>query len=137
MFLNVKKPAGQTGSFNLEVSEPPKEESEIDIAALIDREKRKLSRLYEAFEDGVYTKEEFSERREVVRSQIEKLEGYKPKPSDIAEKRRQLLETKKSIIPLLKSETTSESEKNALLRSFISKIVFDRPSGTVDLFFYA
>lgn len=137
LVLSAIEVAFETGSFNLEVSEPPKEESEIDIAALIDREKRKLSRLYEAFEDGIYTKEEFVERREAVRSQIETLEGYKPKPSDVAEKRHQLLESKQELIPLLKDETTPESEKNAILRSFISKIVFDRPSGTVDLFFYA
>lgn len=137
LVLSAVEVAFATGSFNLELSEAPKEEIEIDVAVLIDREKRKLSRLYDAFEDGIYTKEEFSERRELVRSQIEKLEGYKPKPSDIAEKRRQLVETKKSVIPLLKSKTTSEGEKNAILRSFISKIVFDRPSGTVDLFFYA
>ena len=137
LVISAIEVAFETGTFNLEIKEEPQiDEYTIDISTMLEREEKKLERIQEAFEDGIYTKEEFKERRDIVRQQIAKLENYKPTPTEIGDKRRELIEKNKKLIPLLKSNKISESEKNEILRSFISKIVFSRPAGTVDLFFY-
>lgn len=136
LVISALEVAFETGSFNLEIKEPEKEAEIFDVTILIEKEKRKLERVREAFEDGVYTLDEYKERRNMISEQITKLETYKPEKPNLDDKRRELIERNKELIPMLKSSTVPEHDKNEALRAIISKIVFSRPAGTVDLFFY-
>ena len=129
-----------TGVFNLTVRNRNKflnEETEIDINNLIFKEEQKLRRVREAYEDGVYTLEEFKESKQIISNQIELLKKrtFKPKNSE-KELRKKLIEKYKNVPEQLKSDNLTEAEKNDILCSFIDKIVFDRKSESIELFFY-
>jgi DNA invertase Pin-like site-specific DNA recombinase len=139
MVITAIEQAFETGCFNLTVKDINQvQKPSIDIPALIDKEQLKLKRITEAYEDGVYTLDEYKERRQLVSEQIENLKAQLPtiQPESNSELSRKLINSKKNVISLLKSKKLSESEKNAILRSFIDKIVFDRTNSSIEIFFY-
>lgn len=138
MVILAIEQAFSTGCFNLSIKDVSQEETAIDIDALIDKENLKLQRISEAYEEGVYTLDEYKERRAIVKNQILNLNKQRPKRNDdkLPQLRQELMESKKNVISLLKSKKLSEGEKNELLRSFIDKIIFDRAKSSIELFFY-
>ena len=130
----------KTGKFNLNVKNINKnksEETEIDINALIQKEEQKLRRIKEAFEDGIYTLEEYKESKALIGAQIENLKKRTIKPQNTEkELKKKLIEKYKNVASQLRSSNLSEAEKNDILRSFIEKIVFNRADTSIELFFY-
>ena len=127
--------AFKTENFNLNIRKKS-DEPDIDISALIDKEKLKLKRIKEAYEDGIYTLAEFKESKSLIEHNIEQL-TIQIKPTDNEkELKRKLIDKNKNVLQLLKSPKTSEKDKNEILKSFIEKIVFDRINTTIELFFY-
>lgn len=138
MVIAAVEVAFKTESFSLTVKRPHNDEQQIDIASLIKREKTKLGRIREAYEDGVYTLEEYKESKEKIEKAISRYrEAEQPKEKDINELKHRLVEKHKDVLAQLKSPEVSEKDKNELLKEFIEKIVFNRPKGAVQLFFYA
>lgn len=130
----------KSGVFNLTVKNPKgqSEETGIDINNLVAKEEQKLRRIKEAFEDGVYTLEEYKESKKIISAHIESLKKQLViPPKNKKELQRKLLEKYKNVPTQLRSNNLSEAEKNNLLRSFIDKIVFDRTNTSIELFFYA
>lgn len=130
----------KSGDFALtpkeQVVEKPKE---LDINYLIEKEKTKLKRVQEAYEEGVYNLPEFKQRKEIIENRIITIqkENNPTEPKQDAEKaKKRLIKRRKEIISTLKSPTVPETEKNALLCTFINKIVFNRQKSSVELFFY-
>lgn len=130
----------KSGDFALtpkeQVVEKPKE---LDINYLVEKEKTKLKRVQEAYEEGVYNLPEFKQRKEIIENRIITLqkENNPTEPKQDAEKaKKRLIKRRKEIISTLKSPTVPETEKNALLCTFINKIVFNRKKSSVELFFY-
>lgn len=110
--------------------------TEIDVAALIEKEVQKYARIKEAFEAGIYTIDELRESRELIDQRINALRAQvKPRHSEIA-LRKKIIEENKDAIQTLRDPSVSEEEKNALLHSFIDRIVFDRKNATIDVIFY-
>lgn len=105
--------------------------------ANIDREKQKLKRIMEAYEDGIYTLDEYKERRLKIENRLEQLQstkmGSKPNESDI---RKQFLQEKKKLIKQLRKSDLDIGEKNKILHSFIDKIIYDKTNNSIDIFFY-
>ena len=100
----------------------------------IAREMQKLTRAREAYENGVDTLEEYRLGKEKITGQIERLRAQKAAekaPPQEAPKAAQ-----KDIVKRLRDPDISVEEKNTLLRTFIDKIVFDRVSGRVQIFYY-
>lgn len=129
----------RTGDFNISVKNisTNAEETEIDIDALIAKEELKLKRIKAAFEDGVYTLEEYKESKEIIGSQIEALRKRSVKPQNTTkELKRKFIEQHKNVVPMLKSPNVSETEKNNLLRSFVDKIIFNRKTESIQIYFY-
>lgn len=128
----------KTGSFNLTVRNTNKSDvTEIDINSLIAKEQLKLKRIKEAFEDGIYTLEEYKESKANICEQIESLKARFIKPQNSEkELKRKLIEKHKNVATQLRNGSLSEVEKNDILRSFIDKIVFDRKNTSIELFFY-
>ena len=140
MVITVLEQTFKTGIFNLTIRNRNKshtEETEIDINALIEKEEQKLCRIKEAFEDGVYTLEEYKESKLLIGEQIETLKKRFIKPQNSEkELKRKLIEKYKNVPTQLRSDDLSEAEKNDILRSFVDKIVFDRTNTSIELFFY-
>ena len=131
--------AFKTETFDLTVKNRPvlDEVSEIDIDAIIKKEQRKLNRIKEAYENGVYTLDELKESKRIADNNIAELKkkAISPQKSK-SELIKSLIEKHKDIIPQLKNPDISESEKNAILRSFIDKIVFNRSTASIRIFYY-
>ena len=127
--------AFNTGCFNLTIKNK-KAPEQIDISALIEKEEMKLRRIKEAYENGVYRLEEFKHSKEIVQSQITRLQEQKPVINDISAKA-ELVEKYKDCISQLKSDKVSDAEKNQILHSFVERIVFNRKDSTIDIFFYS
>jgi DNA invertase Pin-like site-specific DNA recombinase len=109
----------------------------INIESLIEKQKAKLSRIREAYEDGVYTLDEFKESKNDIEKHISRLREQVPKKKESnAELKRKLIIEKAELIPCLRNLDTTEEEKNEILKSFVDKIVYDKASESIDIFFY-
>ena len=130
--------AFKTETFNLSVRDVSKlPDNNIDINNLIAKERQKLRRIKEAFEDGVYTLSEYKESKQIIEEQISNLKSRQIKPQNSKnEICRKLIEKNKNVIKQLQSQNINEYEKNYILRSFIDKIVFNRTASGIDIFFY-
>lgn len=139
MVLTGIETAFETGIFNIKIknTRPTEEKTEIDIDALIQKEQLKYNRIKEAFEAGVYTIEELKESRRMIDERITALRAREIKPQHTeAQLRKKLIDEHKNAVATLRDPTVSEEDKNELIRSFIDKIVFDRKSTSIQLFFY-
>ena len=123
-------------NFLFEPSQRPEpEDNKHRIELLIKNEKNKLKRAKEAYESDVYSLDEFKETKQAVEKRITELESEltaAPKRKDTKELAHKIIEA----LPLLRSDTLTEEEKNAVLKSFVSKIVFKKPSNDIDIYFY-
>lgn len=138
MVISTLEASFRTGLFKVIVknTQSTDEITEIDIAALIEKEVQKYARIKEAFEAGVYTIDELRESRELIDQRINALRAQvKPRHSESA-LRKTIIEENKDAIQTLRDPSVSEEEKNALLHSFIDRIVFDRKNATIDVIFY-
>ena len=94
------------------------------------KEKSKLNKIYDYFEDGTYDKQEFTERLSIAKSKIKELED-KIKPLQIKQKQEEKANKEKTlVIPKLQNvldiydEIESNEEKNKLLKSIIEKVTY-------------
>lgn len=137
MVLIAIEQSFETGEFNITVrNNKNSNEPKIDIPALIEKEKLKLKRIKEAYEDGVYTLEEFKESKQLIKGQIERLTSKIKPQGNENELKEKLIKQKKNILGTLKNPKISEKDKNELLKSFVDKIVFDRIKSEIEIFFY-
>ena len=130
--------AFQSGEFHVSVRpDQNREVTEIDVAALIEKEEIKYQRIKEAYEEGVYAVDELKESRKMIEERISKLKAQEIKPQNTEKEiRKKIIEENKNVIHTLRDVSVSEAEKNSILRGFIDKIVFDRANEKVQLFFY-
>lgn len=122
--------------FLFEPSQKPEpEDNKHRVELLIKHEKTKLKRAKEAYENEVYSLEEYKETKQAVEKRISELEA---ELTNVSEKKDTKALTNKIIeaLPLLRSDSLTEEEKNAVLKSFVSKIVYKKPSNDIDVYFY-
>lgn len=108
------------------------------LLVLLDKERKRMKRLEEAFEAGVDTLEEYQRKKKEVQQRRKRLEAE-------AEERKRdenwpvqcIQKTSDSLIKILSGEKISEREKNILLCAFVSKIIFDRRKGTIEIHYYS
>ena len=128
----------ETASFHLEITSKTKPDENIPL--LIAREKKKLERIKDAYENGVYTLEEYRQSRDSVRNRIAELEEtFRTQQSEQTEEQAELEKFRDKLIPVmpsLKTPAVPEEVKNAMLKSFVRRIVFDRSQCEVTIFFY-
>lgn len=100
------------------------------LEAELKKQERKKERLFDSWEsdDGMYTKEEFIERKQLYTHTIEelkkKIKEFKattPKSVDYEER----ITTLHAVIKTLKDDTISAQEKNNFLKEVIEKITYD------------
>lgn len=118
--------------FTFEVKKNPAREADDINIILLEKEYKKLERIKEAFEAGVDSLEEYKLNKTRIQNRISELENEIPKPSseDVTEKMKASLS---DILTQLREGNVSENEKNVLLRSIISGIIFDKKNMTIQI----
>ena len=138
MVISTIEASFRSGLFKVVVknTRPTAEVTEIDVAALIEKELQKYARIKEAFEAGVYTIDELRESRELIDQRINALRAQvKPQHHESA-LRKKIIEENKEAIQALRDPSVSEEEKNAMLHGFVDRIIFDRATTSIDVIFY-
>lgn len=128
----------EKSEFNLEFTAEKKTDENIPL--LIARENKKLERIKDAYENGVYTLEEYKKSRDSVQNKIAEFEKRLfARQSQITDKQSRIQEFHEKtvqLMPLIKSPAMPEETKNTILKSFIRRIIFDRSKCDVQIFFY-
>ena len=138
MIISALESAAVTGDFKLTARPKAESDTADSTAALIAKEQRKLERIKDAYENEIYTLDEYKASREQIMRRIHELTAKQSTTRrDEAADRRQLRDKLTAILPALRSPATSESTKNALLKSVIDRVIFYRSSSGIDVFFYA
>jgi DNA invertase Pin-like site-specific DNA recombinase/exonuclease VII small subunit len=101
----------------------------------IERLTKKLNRAKDAYEDGVYSLNEFKERKNKVEGEIKILNSKRETKKDSAEEAFERKASVKAGAELLTDPKVSETEKNIALRQIVSKIVFNRKGNEISLFY--
>ncbi len=138
MVISTIEASFRTGLFKVVVknTQPTAEITEIDIAALIEKEVQKYARIKEAFEVGIYTIDELRESRELIDQRINALRAQVKPQHHASALRKKIIEKNKEAIQTLRDPSVSEEEKNEILHGFVDSIIFDRTSTTIDVIFY-
>ncbi len=128
----------ETSSFHLEITSKTKTDENIPL--LMARENKKLERIKDAYENGVYTLDEYKKSRDSVQSKINELEEkFRTQQSEQTDEQAEMAKFRDKLIPVmpsLKTPAVPESMKNSILKSFVRRIVFDRSRCDVEIFFY-
>ena len=116
---------------------PSAEKPRVDYTRLIDAEKRKLDRCRDAYQAGADTLEEYAENKRRIQHTIRQLESQaaaQPAPDsfDRAAFSKKVLD----VVSTITRDDVSEAAKNEALRTIVSHIVFNKPSDTIDVYFY-
>ncbi len=117
----------------------PNEEYQSEaIEKQILRERQKLIRVKEAYENGIDSIDEYRINKQKILERIEQLQTKMPSkkvpPKD--ELMKKFRAGQKDTIKRLRDPKISVEEKNTLLRTFIDKIIFDRMNCQVQVFYY-
>ena len=124
-------------NFNLNVK-PTNDQSNIDInQKLHEKEKLKLIRIRQAYENGIDTLEEYKDRKKNITSKIAELENALNIKTNTKKKKLDFKNKLSKVLSILKDNNVAESEKNAVLKSCIEKIIFNRPLSTIDIYYFA
>lgn len=126
-----------SGLLDVNIYEPKVEKRpETPVASLLEKERKKLERVREAYESGIDTLDEYRQNKEKLLRHIAELESMLPTETEKDEDVRELLAVRlKAALDILDSPTTSETAKNLALRSIVHKIVLIRPRGIIEIFY--
>lgn len=125
----------QNGEFNFEVHKIVLTSTNIN-GILLKKEHDKLERAKTAYQAGIDTLEEYKLNKELISNKIKELEASVPQMTE-----KEINETMKTnlstVIAKIKDKTCSENEKNTLLKSIISSIIFDRKNLTIQIKYHS
>lgn len=138
MVITAIDVAFKTGMFRVTVkNRQPDPANEIDVKALIEKEQQKYNRIKEAYEAGVYSVEELAESRRLIKERIDNLRAQEIKPQRTeTELRKKLIKQHQNTVEKLRDPSISEEDKNEILRTFVDKIIFNRATEEVEIFFF-
>ena len=95
---------------------------------------KKLNRVKDAYDNGVYALSDFKKRKEKIEVELNKLEAWaeteKALPKDSSFKK-----SEQKILRFLNEPDIPETEKNAVLRQIVNRIVFNRSENKICLFY--
>ena len=130
--------AVETQSFNIEAPARMTADRGTDYDKLIRSEQRKLERVKEAYENGIDTLAEYAEKKRKVLAAIARLEseaaGEQPAPVFNAAAYAKRVA---NVLVQIRDPSLSAQSKNDVLRSILLKIVYDKASQRLVLYFYA
>lgn len=135
--INALKSDLETQNFNIYNIKSAEEQKGSDITPmLIEKEKKKLERIKEAYAAGIDTLEEYRSNKERILKAIEELE--KNKKSSVITKEdmhKKLSATIRQSLDILEDPNCSESLKNITLRSFVRQIVYAKKTQSIEILY--
>lgn len=131
--------AANSLSFTFAPNESKKTEKEIDYDTLIVKEKEKLKRCKEAYQNGIDSLDEYAANKKSIQESIDFLLNNKKSVSETQKNVDLTLYAHKvmNIVEMIKDTTVSEKAKNEALRTIISHIVYDKANLELAIYFYA
>ncbi len=125
------------GELDIAIKET-KDDSVKDVSEiLLKKEYVKLERIKLAYENEIDSIDEYRLNKTKILERIKQLEKQISKPEvDKTSIQNKFKKNLKDAIIKLKLTDLSENEKNEILRSFISKIVFHRDNNTIQTYYY-
>ena len=135
--INALKSDLETQNFNIYNIKSAEEQKGSDITPmLIEKEKKKLERIKEAYAAGIDTLDEYRSNKEKILKAIEELE--KNKKSSVITKEdmhKKLIATIRQSLDILEDPNCSESLKNITLRSFVRQIVYAKKTQSIEILY--
>lgn len=135
--INALKSDLETQNFNIYNIKSAEEQKGSDITPmLIEKEKKKLERIKEAYAAGIDTLEEYCSNKEKILKAIEELD--KNKKSSVITKEdmhKKLSATIRQSLDILEYPNCSESLKNITLRSFVRQIVYAKKTQSIEILY--
>lgn len=135
--INALKSDLETQNFKIYNIKSAEEQKGSDITPiLIEKEKKKLERIKEAYAAGIDTLEEYRSNKERILKAIEELE--KNKKSSVINKEdmhKKLSATIRQSLDILEDPNCSESLKNITLRSFVRQIVYAKKTQSIEILY--
>lgn len=127
----------KAGSITLDPKAPKiSASSGVDYARLIAAEERKLSRAQDAFLSDAITVEDLKRMRAQIESQIESLRAAQAQETASAHTQPSTTIARiVEVLAVMESPDATPAAKNDALRSVISRIVYNKPDGTLDIFY--
>lgn len=135
--IEALETAVTTLEFNIEPKQSKINNNIIDYDKLITAEKHKLQKIKEAYLNGVDTLEEYQQNKNELLNTISQLQNEKKKTEPAANDFNKELFAKKVVnaIDFIKSPDASEQSKNEMLRTIISKIIYDKANSSLVIIF--
>lgn len=112
---------------------PTREAERPDYTKLIEAERRKLERVKQAYLNGVDTLEEYQQAKRVIESVIEEYSAPELGRDEPEETGEEYAARVREIVEYIEDESVSERKKNEALRTIISKIVYVKDKGAVEV----
>ncbi len=131
----------ESGNIDYEVQKPAPAQDHTEAAALHARLKRldqKESRIKDAYMDGIDTLEEYKQNRQLIQNEREsilELLRQNQVPEDPDRQKEAMLANIRSVLDILASDQFTTAQKNAAMKSIISKIVYDRDKHHIDIYY--
>lgn len=109
----------------------------VDITpSLIEKERKKLERVKEAYEAGIDTLEEYRNNKNRILKAIAELEKNQKSPApDLKETQKKLSSKIRQSLDILADPNCSESIKNITLRSFVRQIVYMKKTQSIEILY--
>ncbi len=122
----------------------PEEESKLDLVNIlseqIDKVQEKMERIKEAYRNGVDTLEEYQAHKKIIEKEqaslLLQLESAKQKKDPASDCEFAMLERVKNVYDIISSDSVENSVKNEILKSIIEKIVYDKETDTLKIYYY-
>ena len=125
-------------SFNIEPADVNTTKPLIDYDKLIAAEENKLKKAKQAYLSEIDTLEEYKQNKADIIDTIERLrlEQKKQQPAAVEFDNTFFANRVEKVLDYIKSPDASEQAKNEALRSVISKIIYNKAQGCLDIFYY-
>lgn len=107
-----------------------------DYKRLIENEYNKLTRIKNAYQNGIDTLEEYKENKQKILTTIKKLEKLQVKNSKPKFDKKSYAEKVYKVLKTIKDDKQSEEAKNTALRTIIKEIIFDKTNKQLLIYFY-
>lgn len=141
--LEALETALKSGNIKYEIKKPEKEKdsSQLNMIQLrLQKLNLKEQRAKEAYMDGIDTKEEYKQNKQLIRQERETLEAairelqFSPEK---AESREALIQKNiHNVLDVLRSDRFGMQEKNSALKTIVDRITYNKDEMHIDVYYY-
>ncbi|MCR5730942.1 MAG: recombinase family protein [Ruminococcus sp.] len=120
---------------SIDVLPAPKDDRSTALIALIEKEKKKLERIKEAYENGIDSLSEYKTNKEKITARIKELntQFQKIAPKSFEEIKNDLIRRINTGLAIIDDPNASETVKNKAIRSFIDNVIYVKPRGVIEI----